>query len=396
MNIGILGIGIAITFAIIALSAVILYLGFRIKETFREEKSLKIQFAKTFFLIGILFLAGGVFYFFAQAIAPQKLPNDNNASKIIESGAYAKNGSVYLGVSYPANIRTDDSYTISFVTNNPSTKVIHNAAIKLVGLSLLEAKSNFIIVSDSLYLGDISPGETKGYLLLKAPSKPVILEGSLIFQSKDTDTVAQSVKINVLETALLPAPTNTPNSSSPGSKGMPWYNIIWPSAPASSISISIPASSTPAPNPTSAPTPAPNLTPGPAATPASNSTSSTPTPTPAPNLTPDPAATPAPNSTSSTPTPTPAPTLTSDPAATPAPNSTSSTPTPTPAPTLTPDPTATPEPVSPTPTPTPDPTATPEPVSPTPTPTPDPTATPDPISPAPDPVTLDLKKGKKN
>ena len=234
MNIGILGIGIAITFAIIALSAVILYLGFRIKETFREEKSLKIQFAKTFFLIGILFLAGGVFYFFAQAIAPQKLPNDNNASKIIESGAYAKNGSVYLGVSYPANIRTDDNYTISFMTNNPSTKVIHNAAIKLVGLSLLEAKSNFKIVSDSLDLGDISPGETNGYLLLKAPSKPVILEGALIFQSKDTDTVAQSVKINVLETALLPTPTHTPNSSSSGSTGMPWYNIIWPSAPASS------------------------------------------------------------------------------------------------------------------------------------------------------------------
>ena len=322
MNIEILGIGIAVTFAIIALSAVILYLGFRIKETFREEKSLKIQFAKTFFLIGILFLAGGVFYFFAQAIVPQKLPNDN-ASKIIESGAYAKNGSVYLGVSYPANIRTDDNYTISFMTNNPSTKVIHNAAIKLVGLSLLEAKSNFKIVSDSLDLGDISPGETNGYLLLKAPSKPVILEGALIFQSKDTDTVAQSVKINVLETVLLPTPTHTPNSSSSGSTGMPWYNIIWPSAPASSISI--PTSSTPAPNSTSTPA----LTPGPTATPASNSTS-----TPTPTLTPDPTATPAPNSTS-----TPTPTLTPDPTATPAPNSTS-----TPTPTLTPDPTATPAP----------------------------------------------------
>jgi hypothetical protein len=48
MNVEILGIGIAVTFAIIALSAVILYLAFRIKETFREEKSLKVQFAKTF------------------------------------------------------------------------------------------------------------------------------------------------------------------------------------------------------------------------------------------------------------------------------------------------------------------------------------------------------------
>ena len=218
MNIGILGIGIAITFAIIALSAVTLYLAFRIKETFREEKSLKIQLAKTFFLIGILFLAGGLFYFGAQAITPQKLQNDNNTSEMIESGDAAKNGSVFLRVSYPANIKTEDNFTISFMTYNPSQKIIHNASIKLMGLSLLEAKSNFKILYDSLDLGDMPPGETSGYLLLKAPSHPVTLEGALIFQSQDTDTVAESLKINVLETALPSSPTNSPNSSSNGSK----------------------------------------------------------------------------------------------------------------------------------------------------------------------------------
>ncbi|NJD52121.1 MAG: hypothetical protein FIB07_04570 [Candidatus Methanoperedens sp.] len=289
MNIGIFGIGIAITFAIIALSAVTLYLSFRIKETFREEKSLKTQFAKTFFLIGILFLAGGIFYFFAQAIAPQKLPDDHNASKIIESGAFAKSGSVYLGVSYPANIRKDDNYTISFTTNNPSTQVIRNASIKLVGLNLLEAKSNFKIRSDILNLGDILSGETKGYLLLKAPPNPVVLEGALIFQSKDTDTVAQSVKINVLETALPATPTHTPNSSGP--KAMPWYNIIWPSAPAS---VYIPASSNPAPTsspsapaPGSTSTPTPVQTPDPAVSPSPDPAVS-PSPDPTPDLTPDP------------------------------------------------------------------------------------------------------------
>lgn len=323
MNIEILGIGIAITFAIIALSAVTLYLAFRVKETFREEKSLKIQFAKTFFLIGVLFLAGGVFYFFAQAIYPQKLPIDDNASKIIETGTFAKNGSVYFGVSYPANIRTDDNYTISFMTYNPSSKVIHNAAIRLVGLRLFEAKSNFNFVSDSLDLGDLPPGETKGYLRLKAPSNPVVLEGALIFQSKDTDTVTESVKINVLETTLLPSPTYTPNSSSPVSTGMPWYiNIVWPTPPAST---SVPASSS-KPTPTSSPS-----------TPNSNSTTPTPTPTP------DPAATPTSNSTSPTPTPTP------DPTASPTPNSTAPTP----------DPTAIPTPNSTTPAPTPDPTTIP-------------------------------------
>jgi hypothetical protein len=354
MNFEILGIGIAVTFAIIALSAVILYLAFRIKETFREEKSLKIQVAKTFFLIGILFLAGGMFYFFANALYPQK--TDTNSSKMIESGSYAKNGSVFLGVSYPANIKTDDIYTISFKTYNPSSNVIHNGVIKVVGLSLLETKSNFNIESDSLALGDIPPGETSGYMLLKSPSYPVVLEGKLIFQSQDTGTATESVKINVLETTLLPSPTptHTPNSSSSGSTGMPWYINIWPSVPAST---SVPSSSSkPTPDPTAAPTSSTTPTPIPTSTPTPNST-----PTPIPTFTP--------TSNSTTPVPTPTP----DPTAAPTSNSTTPVPTPTPDPTAAPTPNST----TPAPTPTPDPTAAPTPNSttPAPTPTPDPTTT---------------------
>ena len=293
MNIGILGIGIAITFAIIALSAVTLYLAFRIKETFREEKSMKIQLVKTFFLIGILFLAGGLFYFGAQAIAPQKLQNDTNSSKITESGDFAKNGSVFLRVSYPENIKTDDNYTVSFVTYNPSPKIIHNASIKLMGLRLLEAKSNFKILYDRLDLGDMPPGETGGYLLLKAPSRPVVLESALIFQSQDTNTVTESLRINVLETAL---PTPTPNSSSNGSTGVPMIiNITWPST---TTSTSAPASSS---NPTTTSSQSAsasnstNLTP--AATPISNSTDPTSTPTATPAPTPTDTPTPIPTDT---------------------------------------------------------------------------------------------------
>ncbi len=293
MNIGILGIGIAITFAIIALSAVTLYLAFRIKETFREDKGLKIQFVKTFFLIGILFLAGGLFYFGAQAITPQKLQNDTNTSKITESEDFAKNGSVFLRVSYPANIKTDDNYTVSFVTYNPSPKIIHNASIKLMGLRLLEAKSNFKILYDRLDLGDMPPGETGGYLLLKAPSRPVVLESALIFQSQDTNTVTESLRINVLETAL---PTPTPNSSSNGSTVPMIINITWPSTTTS------PSASSSNPTTTSSQSAS-----------ASNSTNLTPTATPISNST-DPTSTPT-----STPTPTPTDTPTPTPTDTPTP-----------------------------------------------------------------------------
>lgn len=77
MNIGIVGIGIAITFAIIALSAVTLYLAFRVKETFREDTGFKGQITKIGFILGILFLAGGVFYFGAAAIVKPNMINYN-------------------------------------------------------------------------------------------------------------------------------------------------------------------------------------------------------------------------------------------------------------------------------------------------------------------------------
>jgi len=222
MNLNILGIGISVTFAIIALSAMILYLSFRIKEIFREDKSFKVQFAKTFLLLGILFLAGGMFYFFANAMNPQKLSNETNASNMIVSGSYEKNGSVFLGVSYPASIKTEDNYTIYFKVYNPSLKVIHFSAIKMVGLSLLGAKSNFSIESDKLALGDIASGETSGYLQMKSPSYPVVLQGQLIFQSQDTGTVSESVNINVLETPSSLTPNQTASSLTPNQTSNLW------------------------------------------------------------------------------------------------------------------------------------------------------------------------------
>src|SRR5659263_39100 len=84
MNIGIVGIGIAITFAIIALSAVTLYLAFRVKETFREDTGFKGQITKIGFILGILFLAGGVFYFGAAAIVKPNMINYTNNSSVPE------------------------------------------------------------------------------------------------------------------------------------------------------------------------------------------------------------------------------------------------------------------------------------------------------------------------
>lgn len=62
----IIGLVLAISVAIILLSGLALYISFRVRETLREEKGRGARAAKVGFLIGLLFLSGGVFYFFAS------------------------------------------------------------------------------------------------------------------------------------------------------------------------------------------------------------------------------------------------------------------------------------------------------------------------------------------
>ncbi len=62
----IIGLVLAISVAIILLSGLALYISFRVRETLREEKGRGARAAKVGLLIGLLFLSGGVFYFFAS------------------------------------------------------------------------------------------------------------------------------------------------------------------------------------------------------------------------------------------------------------------------------------------------------------------------------------------
>ncbi len=62
----IIGTVLAISMAIILLSGLALYISFRVRETLRDEKGRGARAAKVGFLIGLLFLSGGVFYFFAS------------------------------------------------------------------------------------------------------------------------------------------------------------------------------------------------------------------------------------------------------------------------------------------------------------------------------------------
>ena len=62
----IVGTVLALAVAILLLSGLALYVAFRLRETLRDEKGGGTRTVKVAFLIGMLFLSGGVFYFFAS------------------------------------------------------------------------------------------------------------------------------------------------------------------------------------------------------------------------------------------------------------------------------------------------------------------------------------------
>jgi hypothetical protein len=295
----ILGITIAIIFAIIAFSAITLYLSFRIKETFREEKGIINQIVKTVFLLGILFLAGSMFFFFAQALSlPEKI--DTNDESEIDT-------QLDFDVFYPETVNADENYMISFRIYNPTSKTIHNSTVQLIGLDFFDIKSNFFVDNNILIIKDILPGERSGYVQLKAPSQSTILNGKLTLQSNDIDPITRNIQIIIPETDETPLPTLEPT---PTVTPTPISTPIFRRTKTPIVTPTETPTATPTETPTVTPTETPTATPTetPTATPTETPTV-TPTETPTATPTETPTVTPTETPTA-TPTETPTATLT--------------------------------------------------------------------------------------
>lgn len=112
-DISILGIAFAIILLVIAFSAMVLYLAFRIKETFREEKKRGMQIVKIAFIVGILFLAGGLFYFFSGALTHTPTPPPSPSPSTYTLTVYSNPS----GVTFTLN---DVSYTTPYSASSSS------------------------------------------------------------------------------------------------------------------------------------------------------------------------------------------------------------------------------------------------------------------------------------
>ncbi len=193
MDLSIIGIVFAIILFIIFFAAIVLYLSFRIKETFREEKKRGFLVVKVGFLIGILFLAGGSFYFFAQILAPSppnsSLPDnstdiipsseptnstDDSTSPVDNTTNETGNPILNLIISYPSRIRMNSEITMTFSITNPTEYIAHDAVIHTS--TLFEyfnvISSTHTVTGHAIELNDIAPGTTICSLNLMSSNRP--------------------------------------------------------------------------------------------------------------------------------------------------------------------------------------------------------------------------------
>jgi len=130
---------IAIVFTIILIlvffSAVILYLSFRIRETFRKETNRGAKIALTAFLIGILFLAGAVLYYSAATLTSpertnQPTPTATPANQPTITPSPNPDQTSTFTAFYPSSTTLDSQITLTFTVINPSSITYKNAVIQ--------------------------------------------------------------------------------------------------------------------------------------------------------------------------------------------------------------------------------------------------------------------------
>ncbi len=194
-DLSIIGIVFAIILFIIFFAAIILYLAFRIKETFREERKRGILAVKIGFLIGILFLAGGSFYFFAQILSPS-----NSSIPTPSNGDGSTKPVLSLSISYPTTTRMSTQITVTFTITNPTNVTANDAIIQTN--SLFE---HFTLVSsthersgNTIKIGILNPGTAVSSIELITPSRPTDFSDTIgLTFTEMTEQITQTISISV-------------------------------------------------------------------------------------------------------------------------------------------------------------------------------------------------------
>ena len=208
LDLTIIGIVFALILLLIFFSAVVLYLSFRIRETFRKETRKGFTIVKIGFLIGILFLAGGIFYFFANSLGNATGPNQTPPPS---------NPYLSLTMSYPSSVTFNTLCTVNITVINPTSAIAHGATIQANTLfaDFAIQASTHEVVGNVITIGDVPPGTTIVSLELSTPNKPGTVTDTVNLQFQEmTAPVTQEITISVSggpTPAPSPPPSPTPN-----------------------------------------------------------------------------------------------------------------------------------------------------------------------------------------
>jgi hypothetical protein len=179
LDLAVIGVVFAIILLIIFFSAVVLYLSFRIKETFRKETRKGATVAKVAFLIGILFLAGGLFYFFANTFtniadpSPTATPTPTPTNMPTPTPTPSGIPILTLSVSAPNQVSMNSDLSISFTINNPTSFTANGVYLETEGLlsDFSLQSSTHEIVGSVINIGEVSSGIIIVNVDVMAPSR---------------------------------------------------------------------------------------------------------------------------------------------------------------------------------------------------------------------------------
>lgn len=189
VDVALLGLVFALILFILVISAIVLYLAFRIKETFREETRRGVVVAKVAFLVGVLFLAAGGLYFLAQVLSPSS-PSVGGSSPTLT-----------FSLSYPSEVSRNATFTFSVTVTNPTELVAHGAVIQTNVLfqEFTVLSSTHAVTGNIVTLGDVAMGTVIVSVELLAPDMPGTVTDtiSLIFAEAEA---AQTEGISITVT----------------------------------------------------------------------------------------------------------------------------------------------------------------------------------------------------
>lgn len=191
-DVSIIGIVFSVILFIIFFSAVVLYLVFRMKDSFKTGQREPLFKRKTVFMIVIVLVAVGSCYFFASNLIAVDQP---------ETDVPTADDQPLLSLSlvYPSRVRNNAPFTLSFTITNPTAVTAHDVTIQTNLLQYVTVLSSTHARTDNtIQIGDVASGTTIFTVKLMSPEQSTVITDTVIITYTEmAQPITQSLSITI-------------------------------------------------------------------------------------------------------------------------------------------------------------------------------------------------------